>query len=171
MKTLEMKLANFDNLKEIMKIIHQAQSYFKKAGINQWQNNYPNETTIINDINSNSSYILVENEVILGTVSISFKEELTYQIIDGNWINLKPYVVLHRLAIEETKKGFNIASKILDYSYKIAKEKQIYNIKIDTHKNNKSMQAFLIKHNFIYCGIIKLNDGSKRLAYQKEIEE
>ena len=30
-----------------MVVIKQAQDYFKEKGINQWQNNYPNNDTII----------------------------------------------------------------------------------------------------------------------------
>ena len=39
-----------------MKIIREAQLYFKEQGIDQWQNNYPNEDVIKNDIKNNNSY-------------------------------------------------------------------------------------------------------------------
>ena len=40
-------------------------------------------------------------------------------------------------------------------------------IRIDTHEDNKPMRRFLEKCGFKFCGIIYLEDGSKRLAYEK----
>ena len=41
------------------------------------------------------------------------------------------------------------------------------NIKIDTHHDNKVMQHQLEKEGFVRCGIIKLENGEPRIAYQK----
>lgn len=45
--------------------------------------------------------------------------------------------------------------------------KEIKSIRIDTHQDNKSMQRLILKNNFEYCGIIYVEDGSERLAYEK----
>ena len=42
-------------------------------------------------------------------------------------------------------------------------------IKVDTHKDNISMQKLLRKNDFKYCGIIYLEDGSERIAFEKLI--
>ena len=41
------------------------------------------------------------------------------------------------------------------------------NLKIDTHRDNVVMQNMLKKNGFQSCGIIHVQDGSERLAYQK----
>ena len=38
---------------------------------------------------------------------------------------------------------------------------------MDTHEDNISMQRLLEKNNFKYCGIIYLEDGNKRIAFEK----
>lgn len=43
-----------------MEIIKQAQCYFKKQGIDQWQNGYPNSTVIKQDIEKKESYVLTK---------------------------------------------------------------------------------------------------------------
>ena len=40
-------------------------------------------------------------------------------------------------------------------------------IKVDTHEQNLSMQKLLRKNNFEHCGIIYLQDNSKRIAFEK----
>ena len=58
---MEFRKTNINDLPEVMKIIKEAQSYFKEQGIDQWQNNYPNEEVIKNDIKNNHSYVLVKD--------------------------------------------------------------------------------------------------------------
>ena len=41
----------------------------------------------------------------------------------------------------------------------LCKGNRVNNIKIDTHKDNISMQKLLEKNGFKYCGIIYLEDG------------
>ena len=56
---------------------------------------------------------------------------------------------------------------IIEETQKLAFEKNIRSIKIDTQKDNMSMQKLLIKNNFKYCGLIYLEDGSERVAFEK----
>ena len=49
---MEFRKSRKSDIKEIINIIEEAQSYFKANGIDQWQNGYPNEESIMNDIES-----------------------------------------------------------------------------------------------------------------------
>ena len=40
-------------------------------------------------------------------------------------------------------------------------------LRIDTHEKNLVMQNLVKKTGFSYCGIIYVDDGTKRLAYEK----
>ena len=40
------------------------------------------------------------------------------------------------------------------------------NIRIDTHRNNRIMQHCIDRYGFTCCGIICLESGDERLAYQ-----
>lgn len=69
---MEFRKAVESDINSIMRIIKQAQDYFKEQGINQWQNNYPNLETIRNDISKGYGYVLINDGKIVGTVSVSF---------------------------------------------------------------------------------------------------
>ena len=45
--------------------------------------------------------------------------------------------------------------------------KMFPSLKIDTHKDNIPMQKVLLRNGFKFCGIIHLENGDERLAYQK----
>ena len=79
------------------------------------------------------------------------------------------YAVIHRIAVSEKIKGKGTAAKIIKLIEEKCKEKNIKSIKIDTHKDNISMQRLLEKSGFKYCGIIYLEDGNERIAFEKII--
>lgn len=156
------------DINNIMNIISQAQAYFKKQGINQWQNNYPNFETISNDIDNNHSYVLLKEDNIVATTAVSFDGEKTYDsIYEGQWISNNEYAVIHRIAVDNNCKGLGLSSKIIKNVEELCLKKGVYSIKVDTHEENLSMQKLLKKNKFQYCGIIYLEDGSKRIAFEK----
>lgn len=155
-----------EDIKHIMPIIREAQQYFKSKGIDQWQNGYPNEESIQADITAGHSYVFLADNLIIATAMISFDGETTYDSIEGTWLNNEPYAVVHRIAVSSELKGKNIAGSILDIVRKLSQQNNICNIRVDTHRENLSMQRVLEKWGFCYCGIIYLKDGAERLAYQ-----
>lgn len=158
------------DITNILKIICEAQNYFKEHNIDQWQDGYPNFETIDNDINKGYGYVLIKDEIILGTVALSFDKEESYaNIYEGNWLSNGNSAVIHRIAISNKLKGNNLASVIIKYIEDICLNKNIHSIKIDTHEDNISMQKLLYKNNFKYCGVVYLEDNSKRIAFEKLI--
>ena len=155
-----------------MLLINQGINYFKKANIDQWQNNYPNELIIKNDIFSKYAYVLEENNQILGYCLISNEKDSNYDnVFAGQWLSNDNYLVIHRLVISNEFKGMNLGSKIIEFTKTLALNMQIYSIKVDTHDDNLSMIKLLTKNNFSYIGIIKIEDQSLRNAYEYVIKK
>ena len=159
-----------EDINSIMNIINQAQDYFKENGIDQWQNNYPNVETIKHDIYNGYSYVLLNNDTIVATVAIVFDGEPTYDCIyEGQWISNDDYAAIHRIAVDNIYKGSGLSAHIIKYVEQLCLKKGIYSIKGDTHEDNLSMQRMLSKNKFQYCGVIYLEDGSKRVAFEKTL--
>lgn len=156
------------DLNDIMNIIKQAQADLKAQGINQWQNHYPNSDTITTDINNGNGYVLLKDNIIVGTVAVIFDGETTYDhIYHGEWLSHLEYATIHRIAIDSKYKGLGLSSIMIKNIEQMCLDKGFYSIKVDTHEENLSMQRLLQKNNFHYCGIIYLQDQSKRIAFEK----
>lgn len=165
---MKFRKSNKTDINNIMNIIREAQAYFKVQGINQWQNDYPNVETINNDIENNHSYVLLKDHNIVATAAVSFNGEKTYDsICEGQWISNNEYAVIHRIAVDNNYKGLGLSSQIIKNVEEVCLEKGVHSIKVDTHEENLSMQKLLKKNEFQYCGIIYLEDGSKRIAFEK----
>lgn len=167
---MEFRRAVVDDIKGIMNVIKQAQAYFKEQGIDQWQNNYPNVEVISEDIANEHSYVLVKDNNIISTVAVSFDGEKTYEAIyDGEWLTNGEFAVIHRIAVDNNYKGMGVSSEIIKNIEKLCLNRGVHSIKVDTHEENLSMQRLLKKNDFKYCGIIYLESGNERFAFEKVI--
>lgn len=167
---MRFRKSNYQDIKEIMILINQAKEYLKLKGVNQWQDGYPNEEVIKEDIAKGESYILISNDKIVGTSTICFSGESTYDnIFEGKWLTKNKYIVMHRVAVHDDFKGMGIFREILFEVSKLSTMNDINSIKIDTHEDNLSMQKALINNGFKRCGIIYLENGDKRIAFEKII--
>ena len=158
------------DLDSVIKIIDEAKEFLKNNNIDQWQNGYPNKEVILRDIENDHSYVLDDNGEIIATTVLSFDGDKNYDVIyNGDWITDNKYGVIHRIAVSRDYANRGIGKKIIESSEDIAKENNIKSMRADTHKDNKTMQSLLLKNGFEYCGIIFVEDGTERLAFEKEL--
>lgn len=165
---MDFRKAVESDIESIMNIIKKAQAYFKEQGIDQWQNNYPNFEIIRNDIANKNGFVLLKDGNVVGTVAVSFDGDKNYEsIYDGEWLDNNEYAVIHRIAVEPDYKGLGLSSIIIKNIEELCLNKCVYSIRVDTHKDNLSMQKLLQKNGFKHCGIIYLEDKSERIAFEK----
>lgn len=168
---MEIRLAVRDDLMSILKIIDDAKAYFKSQHIDQWQNGYPNKQSILEDILAGHSYVLCDDKKIVATAAIIFENDPNYDFIeDGQWLSSGPYGVLHRIACDPSYKGQGFASLFFDYAKARANIMHYASLRVDTHQDNLSMQRLIAKNKFHYCGIVYMEDGSSRYAYEYVLE-
>ena len=161
------------DMAEIMLVMDAAKKIMRQSG-NMYQC----------DMEKNGGFVVEEDDgehqlsgKIVGYFAFLPSPEPTYaKIYEGEWIDdVQPYHVVHRIASYPNTHG--IFSSIMDFCFS-----HDTNIRIDTHRDNKIMQHNILKHGFIYCGIIYLLSGDaldqrslatkgtqERLAYQKMV--
>ena len=157
-----------EDTNQVMEVIEQAKAYLKSSGIDQWQNDYPNEDIIREDISNGYGYVLEDEGKIVGTVALSFDGEPWYDdIYDGKWMTNEDFLVIHRLAVSDDVRGKDAASEIMRQALQMCDLNDVCSIKIDTHKDNIIMQKFIKKNGFEYCGMVILGSEGERLAFEK----
>ena len=161
-ETMLIRNTTLSDIEEVMQIYASAREFMRKTGnANQWGNTHPARELIEADIENEVGYVVEENNEIIGVFFFKIGDDPTYKKIHGgDWIHDGEYGVIHRIAVKYRGRG------IVDYVYDQC-FKQIQNLKIDTHKDNIPMQKSLAKNGFKRCGIIYLESGDERIAYQK----
>lgn len=158
--------AKANDLEEILQIYAAAREFMAENGNpGQWVNGYPCRELLEKDLQKEQLYVY-ETEAGIEAVFVYFLgEEPNYrEIREGNWLNEEPYGVLHRIAV--AKQGKGIASICVNWCFQ-----NCGNMRGDTHQKNKSMQRIFEKNGFQKCGIICVEDGTERIAYQKTAEK
>lgn len=168
---MEFRQAKISDLDQIVEIIELSKKYLKETKVDQWQDGYPAKEDLRRDIESRNSYVLTNKDEIVATTVISLDGESTYNsIFNGEWITNEEYIVMHRVAVHDKYKGKGIFKELIKEAESLALNKGIFSIKIDTHRDNISMQRAVVKNNFKRCGIIYLEDGSERIAFEKALK-
>ena len=142
------------------------------GNLSQWSApGFPDDSLLLRDIARGGGFV-IESTVMPGLTghlaaprivayfALLPSPEPTYDVIDGAWLTDEPYGVIHRMASYPEAHG--IFSTIIDYA-----TSRFAHLRIDTHRDNHIMQHLIKKHGFTYCGIIWLEDGTERLAYER----
>lgn len=169
---MEFIYSTLKDISVIMKIIGDAQQHLANLGIDQWQDGYPNKEQITLDIKNEDSYVVFNSmNKIIGTTVFTTKTESTYKDITGEWLTAEntKYGVIHRLAVADKYRKIGLAKFVFDECEQRLKDQNIISMRIDTHRDNKKMQRLLEKRAYKYCGVIILDSGDERLAYEKLI--
>ena len=131
-----LRKAALSEVPQIWNILQDAIEQRRQDGSTQWQDGYPNELTIQNDIKNGYAYVLTENESILCYAAIIFDKEPAYEEIQGKWLTNGDYAVVHRVAASKLAKGKGIATTLFKNIEDVCLTNNIYSIKIVKVEND-----------------------------------
>lgn len=161
----EIRKARQEDLPRIEKIYAYARQFMAENGNpNQWGTTTPLTSQLEDDIQKGLLFVLVHEACIHGVFYFYIGADPTYTFIeDGQWRSAAPYGTIHRIAGDGSG---GVLQAAVNYG-----KQQINHIRIDTHHDNKIMQRAVIKYGFRRSGIIYLENGSPRIAYDLITEE
>lgn len=164
--TFVWRLAQKEDVDIILEIIKGAVFRLGKAGINQWQNGYPNREVVLADIEKGVGRVVCKDEKILAYGAVVYSGEKAYDDLKGGeWLmETHDYATIHRVCVvnEGVGKGYG---KVFMLLAEDEVKKTFRSIRIDTHPDNKIMQSMVESLNYSYCGTVMYE--SLRLAYEK----
>lgn len=157
----QVRTAQPGDLERIEEIYAFARDFMEKTGNpNQWGKTNPPHEQLVKDIEQQLLYVICEEESIHGVFYLYIGDDPTYAVIhDGAWHSDRLYGTIHRIAGDGSGGILNTAVAF--------SEKQIGYLRIDTHHDNHVMQKAIDKAGFRRCGIIYVEDGTPRIAYDR----
>lgn len=155
------RLAKIEDMNRIMEVYAIARRYMADNGnAGQWGASHPPREMLEQDIRNGQLFADTEGDEIHGVFMFAIGPEPTYSYIeDGAWKNDELYGTIHRIAGDGVMRG--VFGRCLEFC-----KGRISNVRIDTHSNNHTMRHLIEKSGFKRCGIIYVEDGSPRIAYQ-----
>ena len=157
------RCAKENDLPEILRIYEYARGFMARTGNpNQWTGGHPREELLRDDIAKRQLYVLEDETGLHGVFAFIIGDDPTYAVIEqGAWRSSAPYGTIHRIASDGQIHGF--LQSAVDFCWQ-----RIPHLRIDTHADNRVMQHLIVKCGFTQCGVIRLENGDPRIAYEKE---
>lgn len=88
---MEIRLAQLDDKKAILSIIKNVVIDMSSQGIDQWDQIYPNEEVVTEDILDGEVYVASEDTVIKGVVTLNEYQDEEYETIPGSITEIKSW--------------------------------------------------------------------------------
>lgn len=154
--------ATLGDLDHIMEMVDYSRSIMRANGNNSQWGGYPGRDLIGNDIATEIGHVMTEGSRVVGYFAMLTQPEPTYEYIeDGLWLDdTTPYVTLHRLACVPGVNG--IARCAFEWG-----EAHAPSVRVDTHLDNHIMLHIINGRGYTRCGVVYMQDGSPREAFQK----
>jgi hypothetical protein len=165
-----LRKASLSEVPIIWEILQQAIEQRRLDGSQQWQNGYPNEQTVRDDIDKAYGYVLADENAVIAYAAIIFDGDPSYEEIKGKWLTNGDYAVVHRVATSNSIKRKGIGTELFWKIEDLCLEKKIYSIKVDTNFDNIPMLKIADRLNYTYCGEV-IFEGLPRKAYEKILSE
>lgn len=163
---LQFRKATAADVDASAKILRQAARQMMEEGKRQWTETYPTDVHVKADIERGVGYVLVSEGNVIGYCAVVFDGEPAYSSLSGCWLTEKPYVVVHRIALNRDFKGKGLGEFLMKLIEKLAIDRGMESFRIDTNYDNFSMLGLLDKLGFSYCGEVTYESGSRK-AFEK----
>ncbi|QQU05074.1 GNAT family N-acetyltransferase [Myroides odoratus] len=145
------------DVNQIVEVLHQVKQDMFSKGIDQWDEHYPNEKTIQEDLNKKQAYIYSENGEVLAYMVLNQEYDIEYNNL--NWSTPTPFVVIHRLFVKPTAQGKGISSQMIQYAEQYATENNYASIRFDAYALNNTANAVYLKKGYAFVGTVQFRKG------------
>ena len=117
------RLGNMQDISQIETLVEEAKKLMKEFNNNQWDDKYPVTEHFEEDINTETLYVLEENDTIYGFIVVDQQQSEWYDELE--WpIDREGAYVIHRLAGSQQYKG--ATTELFDFAVKLAEEHNIH---------------------------------------------
>jgi ribosomal protein S18 acetylase RimI-like enzyme len=161
--------ATRSDLPDLMKLVKGVVPLMREAGNFQWDDTYPNETVFGQDIDKAQLWVADIDGQLAGVAALTEDQEPEYAQV-GFDISQRA-IVTHRLAVDPAFRGQGIAAALLNQAEKLALERNVAFLRIDTNSENQVTQKLFPKLGYQLAGEITLGfrPGLRFLAYEKKL--
>jgi ribosomal protein S18 acetylase RimI-like enzyme len=166
---MNIRLATLTDIPAIMQIIKEVVPLMIASGNLQWDGAYPNAGVFEKDITLNQLWVADIDGGIAGVTAITTDQEPEYA--QAGWDINEVAIVTHRLAVSPNYRGMGVAEALLNQAEKVAINRGIPLLRVDTNTNNQATQKLFPKLGYSYAGEIGLSfrPGLRFYCYQKKL--
>ena len=144
---MEINQARPNDLIEILFLLRVCTLDMNSRGLKHWNSAFPGTEVIQSDLEKGSIYLAKEKGVCKGMVTLNDREPEDYKDMTFNSGINKP-LYLQNMAVHPKWQGMGIASLMIDFAQKFAKDRGFNCIRLDVFKPSQSARNLYEKQLF-----------------------
>jgi GNAT superfamily N-acetyltransferase len=154
--------------KDAFRLITCSRLDLQQKNIDQWDDLYPAEAMIREDIDNGNAFGMFEDEKLIGYIVCD--ETCVSEYSSVLWKRpCEKILMLHRLCVSPSYQNRGYATKLIEYAEQWARENGYGTIRLDVYEKNKTIMYIVENLNYAYCGNVTLRKGIFR-CYEKAIK-
>jgi GNAT superfamily N-acetyltransferase len=149
---MEIIQANEKDLIEILYLLKVCITDMNKKGLKHWNSAYPDTESVIRDIKEKRIYLLKDNAVCKGMVTISKEEPPEYKEIKWSESGGSKPLYMHRMAIHPKWQGMGFARLLIDFAHDFARKNGYTTLRLDVFSPSGRARQLYEKQDFREVG-------------------
>ena len=143
----------------LLQLVRDCVAAMRAAGIEQWDEVYPNAETIARDIEAGTLHVLCEHDTIIASITIDQTMDPLWQGM--NWsAGSEPAFAVHRLMVHPTRQGRGLARLLMQHAETTAREQGGHSIRLDTFLQNPAAMALYPRLGYQPTGTAMMRKGA-----------
>ncbi len=161
--------AEMSDLVEILYLVKECVTDMNARGLKYWNTFYPGSEIIIRDLQSRSIFLIKDNEVCKGMITLDKDAPGNYKNMEWHSGSEKVLYV-HRMAVHPKWKDAGIVEMLIGQAEQYARDNEFTSIRLDTFSKDSFSSDMITAHNFKKAGEF-LTEYQKTpfYCYEKEI--
>ena len=155
--SVHIRQADASDLSVITALIRSCVIHMERHGIHQWDEVYPDRTTIANDIERRELYILEHDGSVAGVVTLNEQQESEYRKV--RWQFSGKAMVVHSLAVAPAFQGQGCGRELMRFAHGYARGQNYTTIRLDAFSSNPRAVALYERLGYRRAGSVRFRKG------------
>lgn len=164
---MAIRLARMEDLEVSHAIVKGATKYMNEQGIPQWDDIYPENATLRQDIERQEMYVIEQDNRAVGIIVLNEEQSPEYASIP--WKYAGRVLVVHRLTISPAHQSRGLASCLMKFAEDAAVIRAYNCVRLDAFTQNPAAVTLYDRRGYRKAGIVHFRKG-EFFCYEKAIE-
>jgi len=152
-----MRLAQASDTQSVAAVFMRAVADMCDRFIFQWDDIYPSEETLMQDIDSGDMYVLCHGKDIVGALAMNDRQDKEYA--QGSWKGNEPAAVIHRLCIDPAYQRKGYGRQAMELAHILLKERGFESVRLDAFSQNPHALNLYESLGYVKTGEVMFRKG------------
>ena len=150
--------ADREDIDALEVLVRDCVAAMRAAGIEQWDEVYPNRESLAGDIGAGTLEVLCDGDGVVACITIDQNLDPLWRGMDWNSAG-EPAAAVHRLMVHPSQQGKGCAKTLMLHAEQVARERGCHSIRLDSFLQNPAAMALYPRLGYRRTGTATMRKG------------